>query len=181
MNNEDRTTFFMNNIYCFRLDVKKIIFSVVKDDDFADDLTQTVLEKAWKGLDKLENREEPLPWVKGIVRNEIRAYLRQKKKNQVYLEDCENIDIVNDSHLGCLENDVLEVLLEKDRRECAVKALEMLDDKSKEIVILHLVVELPLKQIAEDMNLNYGSTRVFYSRAINKLRNLFLDIERGVL
>ena len=79
MDNGDRTTFFMNNIYCFRLDVKKIIFSVVQDEDLADDMTQGVFEKAWKGLDTLENRENPMPWIKGIIRNEIRSYLRKKK------------------------------------------------------------------------------------------------------
>lgn len=89
--------------------------------------------------------------------------------------------MISDSNLECLEKDILEGFLEKERRVHVIEALKMLDEQSQEIVTLHLVVELPLKQIAEDMNLNYGSTRVFYSRAMNKLRNLFLDIEKGVL
>lgn len=181
MNNANKTTFFMNNIYCFRLDIKKILFSIVGDNDLADDLTQNVLEKAWRGLDTLENREEPFVWIKGIIRNEIRAYFKKKSKIQESPKDNENIKLISDNNIEYIEKDILEGLLEKDRRKYIIQALEMLDDRSKVIVSLHLVVELPLKQIAEDLNLNYGSTRVFYSRAINKLRDLFLDIERGVI
>ena len=181
MDNGDRTTFFMNNIYCFRLDVKKIIFSVVQDEDLADDMTQGVFEKAWKGLDTLENRENPMPWIKGIIRNEIRSYLRKKKKNIEYLEENDSIELISDNMLMGIEKDILEGVLEKERREYVLKAFKMLDEKSQEILMLHLVVELSLKQIAEDLNLNYGSTRVFYSRAIKKFRSLFLDIERGMM
>lgn len=181
MNDEDRTTFFMNNIYCFRTDVKRIIFSAVRDGDLTDDLTQTVYEKAWKGLDTLENRDEPLPWIKGIIRNEIRGYIKRKKKNREYPKENESIELISDSSLEYIEKDLLDGFLEKERRQYVIEALKMLDEQSQEIVSLHLVIELPLKQIAEDMKLNYGSVRVFYSRAIKKLRDLFLDIERGVL
>ncbi|MBQ3612357.1 MAG: RNA polymerase sigma factor [Firmicutes bacterium] len=181
MVNEDKTTFFMNNIYCYRTDVKKIILTVIRDENLADDYVQTVFEKAWKGLDSLENREAPFTWIKGIIRNEIRGYLKKKKKSREFLEENDNIEMISDSNLECLEKDILEGFLEKERRAHVIEALKMLDEQSQEIVTLHLVVELPLKQIAEDMNLNYGSTRVFYSRAMNKLRNLFLDIEKGVL
>lgn len=181
MVNEDKTTFFMNNIYCFRTDVKKILLTVIRDENIAEDYMQTVFEKAWKGLDTLENREAPFAWVKGIIRNEIRGYLRKKKKNREFLEESDNIEPISEGNLQCIEKDILEGLLEKERRRYVVEALKMLDEQSQEIVTLHLVVELSLKQISRDLNLNYGSTRMFYSRAITKLRNLFLDIEKGVL
>lgn len=181
MNNDDKTTYFINNIYCFRVDVKKIIFSVVQDEDIADDLTQTVFEKAWKGLATLENTDKPKPWVKGIIRNEIRNHLKRQKKNKEYTEENNDIELISDNNLKNIEEDILEAYIEKERRKYLVEALSRLDEQSHEIVVLHLVVELSLKQIAEDLNLNYGSTRVFYSRAIEKLRNLFLDIERGAI
>ena len=181
MNIEDKNTFFMNNIYCFRTDVKRILLTVISDENLADDYVQIVFEKAWRGLDTLENREAPFAWVKGIIRNEIRGYLKKKKRNREFLEESDSVEFVSDSKLECIEQDILEGFLEKERRGYLVEALKMLDEQSRQIVNLHLVVELSLKQISEDLNLNYGSTRVFYSRAITKLRDLFLDIEKGVL
>ena len=176
----EKTTFFMDKIYCHQKDIKRIVSSVIGDENFVEDITQNVLEKAWKGLDSLRNREEPLPWIKGIIRNEIRAYFRKKQGNKEYIESDKNIDLIIESCTMCYECDILLLLLEKDRWEYVLSALDMLDYKSKEIVTLHLVVELSLKQIAERLNLNYGSTRVVYSRAIKKLRKLFFELENGV-
>ena len=180
MKKVERTTFFMDKIYCYQRDIKRIISSVIDDEEAAEDISQIVLEKAWKGLDTLENREAPLPWIKGIIRNEIRTYIRAKKKNREKIEDNANIEIISDSCIRCYESEILLGLLEKDRRLYVLEALDMLDYRSKEIVTLHLIVELSLKQVAEGMNLNYGSTRVIYSRAVRKLRKLFFELENGV-
>ena len=176
----EKTAFFMDKIYCYERDIKNIIFSVFGVEETAEDITQNVLEKAWKGLDTLENREDPLPWIKGIVRNEIRKYIRAKKKNRENIEDNAHIELISDSCIKCYESDILLGLLEKDRRVYVLKALDMLDYKSRQIVALHLIIELSLKQIAESLNLNYGSTRVIYSRAIKKLRKLYFELENGV-
>ena len=175
----EKTTFFMDKIYCYQQDIERIVASVVGDDGIVEDITQNVLEKAWKGLDSLRNRDAPLPWIKGIIRNEIRSYFRKKQGNKEHIESDQNIELIIDGCHSSFDGDVLLELLEKDSWEYVLRALDMLDYRSKEIVTLHLIVELSLKQTAEDLHLNYGSTRVVYSRAIKKLRKFYFEIEDG--
>lgn len=177
MNDKEKKEFYTTHVFGLRNEIYRIIVSVIKDGVVAEDITQTVFEKAWHKLDTLKDRDKAKQWVKSIARNEIRNHLKKRDSNKEFSEEVGIIEHISDDQINRAEKDILEALLEKEHYKHVLEALEMLDEKSKEIIRLHLIMELPLKQIAEDMGLNYGSTRVFYARAIKKLRDVTSIIE----
>lgn len=178
MHKEEKTIFYMERIYSLKNDVYKIISSVVTDKAAAEDITQTVFEKAWHKLDDLREKDKARQWLNAIVRNEIRTYFRNKDIHNGVPGEDSSIDIITDEQLKYVEQDILDILVDRENRRFILKALELLDERSRQIIKLHLIVDLPLKQVAECLQWNYGSTRVFYSRAVKKLRDLFFILEK---
>lgn len=178
MQKEEKTIFYMERIYSLKKDVYKIISSVVTEKAAAEDITQTVFEKAWNKLDDLRDPNKTKQWVNAIVRNEIRTYFREKENGIGYFGESVNADSVSDDRLAAVEKDILEGLVDRENRRFALEALELLDERSRQVIKLHLIVDLPLKQVAECLHWNYGSTRVLYSRAVRKFRDLFFILEK---
>ncbi len=177
MKKEEKTIFYMEKIYPLRNDVYRIIIGVVNE-TAAEDMIQTVFEKAWNKLDDLRDKDKVRQWINAIVRNEIRTYFRDRGKCITYLGEDSGTGIVSDEQLKAVEKDILDGLIDREDGRIALAALELLDERSRLVIKLHLIVDMPLKQIAECLNWNYGSTRVFYSRAIRKFREQFFILEK---
>ena len=137
--------FYMEHIYSCREDVYHILLSIFGDCDVAEELTQNVLEHAWKGLDALKNDKKSKAWLNGIVRNEVRSYMKRKKNEhitQAWEPDNEYV----------AESFIPDSLAEKEVSEEAVLLLEQMDEKYRSIIKLHLIAEFSLREIAEMKN-----------------------------
>lgn len=178
MDREQRLIFFMEKIYVLKDDIYRISISIVPNDKTAEDITQTVLEKAWKGLDTLRDIRKVEPWVKSILRNEIRNHLRIKKREDTHHHNTP-VELVSDEELRHDEQGLIDLMLDMETRSYVLQALEMIDERYRRIIRLHLIADLSLKEIAEIEYLNYGSVRVLYSRGIKKLRELYFVLEKG--
>ena len=68
------------------------VYKRVHNWDDAEDIMITVAMEAWKGRERMENPEDPIGWVWGIVRNQISnhiEYFTQPKRNQTGRVDME--------------------------------------------------------------------------------------------
>jgi RNA polymerase sigma-70 factor (ECF subfamily) len=54
--------------------------ALVKDEHAANDIVQESFVAAWKNMDKFDNTRDFGAWMRGVVRNKWREYLRKNKK-----------------------------------------------------------------------------------------------------
>lgn len=156
---------FINLIKQFELQMYNVARSIVKkDEDCADAMQETVL-KAYKSLINLENPSFFKTWLFRILINECNMILRERAK--VVAIDKEERAYPNSSSTA-----------EKiDLRE----AVYQLEEVSRTIVILHYFRDLPLRQVAELMDLTEAAVKTRLHRARHTLADWLVDsTERGL-
>jgi RNA polymerase sigma factor (sigma-70 family) len=55
-------------------------------------------------------------------------------------------------------------------RECVIDLIHSLSEEEQQLYILHYYYDLPLKEIAEILNVNYNTVRSMHMRGMVKLR-----------
>lgn len=89
-------------------DLKRFIFSKVKDKDVTDDIFQDVFIKIHIKKDSIKDKSKLKSWIFAIARNTILDKFRAEKHN---IEFEENQDIVAEEVLEHTEKDCLEGIL----------------------------------------------------------------------
>ena len=138
-------------------------FFIVWNYHDAQDAYSNALEHAVRHLWQLRSEDRFYQWMCTIVRREA-SHLRPKKQFLLFSDtqhDMRNLE--SDANL---ENDVLGKELAQQLR----KELDALKSPEKEILILKGQSNRSLKEIAEELHLNYHTTRSKYQRTIKYLR-----------
>ncbi len=105
-------------------------------------------------------------WLSVIVSNKIKNYYRDKK----YTEDIE--DAANDV---AVEEDMDSIIFLEEIRNELAKALELLPETQRKIVIQKYFLNKNAVEIAESLGMSHVNVRVQLNRAINKLKQYFED------
>ncbi len=131
----------------------------VRSQEDAEDLTQDVFLKLSKsnkdGVDNLKS------WVYTIAKNTITDYYRKKQLHTNTIE--------GDFLLDYETNDDAGIALSK----CVSSFVNQLPEEYRELMILSELKEIPQKEIAEKLNMNYVTVRSKIQRGRKKLKELF--------
>lgn len=179
MKYEDKRQFYMDHIYSRRVDVYRILCGMFHDPFIAEEITQIVLERAWKGLDTLKDQKKSWAWLKGILRNESRTHMKKKSSTPVMEMWEPSHEYVDKAELKQYEQDILESVVVREEHQLVVDLLEQMDEKYRSVIKLHLVTGFSLKEISEMQGVEYSTVRSLYSRGIRKLRDSCLNLEEG--
>lgn len=130
------------------------------DAALASDLTADVFERAWRAR-RTWTYGAAGPWLYRIARNRLVDHWRKRK--EVSLEDS-------------LLPDAMPALGEQlDRHFLARElggALDRLPEDMKSVVVLRFIEELPVRAVAEALDMTEGNVRVVQFRALRKLREI---------
>ncbi|MBI2676743.1 MAG: RNA polymerase sigma factor [Candidatus Yanofskybacteria bacterium] len=133
------------------------LVNTTKNKPLAEDLLQTTWLKAIDNLSKFKQQDAGFSaWLFAIARNEYRQHWR-KRKNEVSFEPAEHDQ--PDSSQGSPE---AKIFVEQ--------ALAYLSDDDRELIRLRYIVDLPIKDIALILKLNFVTVRVRIHRALAKMR-----------
>ena len=154
--------------------IYRLVRVSVRSEKDAEDITQTVFEKAYKKLWQLRDLEWGPLWLRSIARNEVRQYERDLAKTPkvVFLED-EKENLKEETTSG----DLSDLLLREELHRNLEKALWLLDERYREIVALRLLWGIPLIDIARDRNLNVNTVRSRMRRGLIQLRKHLKALE----
>ncbi len=98
-------------------------------------------------------------WVYSITKNTVIDFYRSRKQLYELPEELESDGKIDEN---LLNDEVLEVL---------ANALEQLDERLRDLIILHYFSGLTLKEIAEKMRMSYGNAKVLHSKALHCLKS----------
>lgn len=129
------------------------ILSIVKNPTDAEDISQEVFISVYKNLSKFRNESNVYTWIYRIAINKTYDFFKKRKLD---LEINEEILLLEDNNN--IENNIF--LKEK---------LEILDLRSKEIVILKDIYGYKLHEIADMKNLNVSTVKSIYYKALKDM------------
>jgi RNA polymerase sigma factor (sigma-70 family) len=123
----------------------------------ARDVTQETLIAAWRELPRLRNPDRFVPWLRRILVNRCQNQMRSRSRRptQNLLEDAPS----NRSDL-----------VDADRRMAVEDALGVLPMAQRAVIVLHYLVGLPLREVAETLAIPEGTVKSRLNVALVALR-----------
>ena len=175
MKNKYEIAFYNSYISIHQKNIERFILSYVKSNDDALDLVQNTFECAWRKMNQLKQPEKAKSWLFSIAYNQIRMHYRKKNlENSIFIDQFEDNDIET---IEDTTDDFAESIDKKEDYQRLHTAIKKLDEKSRHLIWLRYVEELSLKEIAEILDINYNSIRVYVSRAKKELKDMYQSLD----
>lgn len=147
----------------------RFFYYKVLDRQTSEDLTSdTFLAFAEKFEGLKKENDYPVKYLYGIARNVWNGYLRKKYKFSEYYTD--SLD-----DFSKLVDDELVSISVMDLRSRAMKFIEMLPDKQRDIAKMRLIEEIPPKDIAKEIGKSTNYVKVTQRRAMRNLERLIAE------
>lgn len=139
--------------------VQRYIHSKVNNADLAEELTADVFLKIYEKLDTFDREKSALStWVFTVARNTLIDYYRTRRVFEEIPEALADDSRIEEEY--CTE-ETLEELAD---------ALETLDERGRDIILLRYYSGLTLTEIARRMGLSYAYVKVLHNKALTALR-----------
>lgn len=152
---EDMYQRFFKDVYLF-------VFSISKDRQIAEDITQETFFKALKEIKNFRGDCSVKSWLCQIAKN---LYISQmRKKSMISLEDMDAVP--NQISATNIEQEYIQ----KENTLSVYKVLHLLEEPYKEIFLLRTLGELEFKEIADVFHKTESWARVTYHRARLKIQ-----------
>ena len=136
----------------------KMVFQIAYQNCFiksnAEDITQEVIIKLWKNMDKIKNEEHLKAWlIRVAINTSIDNNRSYQSKNEVALEENEN---------GYFEKEEQEIFEE----------LKKLKPISRNIIYLYYYQGYKIKEISKILKININTVNTNLARARKELKNI---------
>ncbi len=125
----------------------------------AEDLVSGIFTKIYENLDRFDQSKASLStWIYSITQHTVVDWFRTSKS---YCELPEGLSSSEDLEGSLLQDETLEAL---------AQALETLQERERDLIILHYYSGYTLKAIAESMGISYTTAKVTHKAALGRLR-----------
>ncbi len=139
--------------------VMAYISNHISNKEEAEDLQSEVFLKVCKNADHFDTEKASVStWIYTIMRNTLTDYFRVHKSSTELPEDLE------------WEVDPYDEIYQEETLGELAKALEELDEKERDLIVLHYYHNVPLTDICDRLQLSYGKTKLLHNQALKKLR-----------
>jgi len=133
--------------------------------EFAQDLTATTFERAWKHRSKYRpTSAEPTTWLFGIVRNVLKENLRKNRMNE------RKIDAISRKEEKEAKADIEEIIQQRQEKERLRVVILELPEREQELIALKYGAGLTNREIAKITNLSESNVGSILHRTVNTLR-----------
>jgi RNA polymerase sigma-70 factor (ECF subfamily) len=151
--------------------IYRFIFLKVNSQEIAQDLTSETFLKGWEAFKKSQSHnpggekiENVQAFLYQIARNLVTDFYREKGKTQ--LVSAENMRIIDPR-----DNLEEKVAFSSDLEQIKANLANLKEDY-QEVIILHYLNDLSIKEIAKTLNKPEGTIRVTLHRGLKELREL---------
>ena len=145
----------------FKDKVSRYVHAKIPNVQDAEDIVSDVFVKAFNGLVGYDESKSLLStWIYTITRNTVTDYFRTSKNF------CEIPDEL------CSEDNNEKRLLNEETLEQLANALLQLDERSRDIIILHYYSGKSLKEAAAVIGISYSYVKLLHANALKALRKI---------
>lgn len=144
--------------------VNKYLFCLTRNNDISEELTQETFYRAVKKIDTYKGECKISVWLCQIAKN-LWYDLCKKNKTFKNVEELYLLDLQE-------ENVLEEQVILNDEKLSLYKKMQVLDEKTKEVMYLRLTGELSFKEIGIILNKTENWARTTFYRGKNKLKEV---------
>jgi RNA polymerase sigma-70 factor (ECF subfamily) len=158
----------------YRRKVFHIAYKFTARHDEAEDLTQEILLKVFRSLDKFKRDADFSTWLSSVARNYcIDHYRASKREKEVLVDDLVAFDLA-----AAGSGNPQRILEDRDRRAFLRRGLELLPEKLREAVVLRDLQGLSYQEMAERLKLPEGTVKSRINRGREELSRLLLRAQQ---
>jgi RNA polymerase sigma-70 factor (ECF subfamily) len=141
--------------------LKGVAYLVLRDADRAEDAVQDALVAAWQGLRALREPDAWDAWLRRLlIRTCYRFAKQERRRTEVELH------ARPDSIRAGTTNDSADVA----DREWIMDELARVDVEKRAVIVLHYYLDLPLREVAEILDIPYGTAASRLHRGLELMR-----------
>lgn len=139
--------------------VRRYVAARVQDPQEAEELVSEIFLKVYRQLDRFdETKASVSTWVYAIAKNAVIDYYRTARRCETLPETLAAGDTPE------------ELLLRRDALDALAAALETLEPRQRDIILLRYDRGLTLRDIAGRLGLSYSYTKALHSSALSALK-----------
>jgi RNA polymerase sigma-70 factor (ECF subfamily) len=142
---------------------RNLVRYLTRKDSEVDDLAQEAMVNILRGLAGFRAEGSVQSWADRIVVRTVFAHLRQRKGSQ-------KAHVEYTPEIGAVDNDQASPTFLARRR--ALVALDALPDEQRDVLVMHHVAELGVREIAEELGLPFETVRSRLRLGMARLRAL---------
>lgn len=139
--------------------LNKYLFSLTKNEELAEELTQETFFKALKNINKYDEKYKMLTWLCQIGKNTYYSLYKRNKK----------IESLDESILS-EENLMINQIIDSETNKELINIVHSLDEPYKNVFTLRTYGELSFKEISDIFNKTESWARVVFHRAKLKIK-----------
>jgi len=144
--------------------VNKYLFCLTHNNDISEELTQETFYRAVKKIDKYKGECKISVWLCQIAKN---LWYDECRKNKRIVDTEEDIFIDTQA-----TETIEEIIIAKDEKLVLYQKMQLLDEKTREVMYLRLSGELSFKEIGTILNKTENWARVTFYRGKNQLKEV---------
>nr|WP_246569977.1 sigma-70 family RNA polymerase sigma factor [Lentibacillus saliphilus] len=156
-------------------DILQLVYSYVKDQDVAEDLTQEIFIKCYNALHTFKGTSTIRTWLWRIAINHCKDYLKSWYNRNVFTSEHDEVFDTADAHNERVE----ETVLQKDADEQLIASVLDLPIKYREVIYLFYFEELPIKEMAHVIGAKENTIKTRLKRAKELLKDRLEDASDG--
>ncbi len=153
-------------LYSIYLDrIYRYVFYQVSNKATAEDLTEEIFMKAWRGIGKYRWKGQPFAaWLYRIARNHVIDYYRTSRQHQPLKGEIQSDD-----------NQPQQEVEIKQMQQSLLRAISSLPKQQSQVIILKFIEGLDNRAIERIMGKRQGAIRVMQMRALTALRQILSE------
>ena len=147
-------------------DILQLVYAYVHNETIAEDLTQEIFVKCYKGLPSYRGRSSIKTWLWRIAINHAKDYLKSWYN--------QNVKITEDTILNgtTLSSSVEQIVVQQDEDSELAAAVMSLPIKYREVIYLAYFEELTMKEAAAVLQLNENTIKTRLRKGKLLLKNM---------
>ncbi|MBS1669315.1 MAG: sigma-70 family RNA polymerase sigma factor [Bacteroidetes bacterium] len=140
----------------------RLIFSIVKQHEIAEELTNDVFVQIWKSREKMNGVENPKSYLFVCAKNQAFSYLRSVKKQVVCIDDLDQFELQ-------VERSPEDLFISSEMLSRLNAEIDRLPVKCKLVFLLVKEYNLKYREAAEVLGISQKTVEAQMSIAIRKL------------
>lgn len=138
-----------------------------------EDLVQDVFIKALRGLSKFEGRASPKTWLFSIARHIAHDYEYKQRMRRL-------LSLRLGRELRSSEKTPEELIHLREEQEELIRLMRSLRPNYRDVLLLRLVQDLSISEVAEILDWSENKVSVTYHRALKNLRHKMMEQQGGI-
>lgn len=141
--------------------VRRYVKGKIQNQQEVEDLVSSIFVKVYQNISSFDGKKASIStWIYTITRNTVIDYFKAQRTV------CGLPEMLEYTEEG------FEDILKKETLEELAGALEQLEQRKRDLIILHYYSGYTLKQTAEKMQMSYANAKAIHTKALRELKKL---------